>query len=178
MSDDRPLLSTARFDIVERSYRSPDGALHRRAIVLHPGAVTILPVFDDGRICLIRNFRPAIGRELFELPAGTLEPGEAPLATATRELEEETGYKAGKLEHLFTLYPSPGILDEKMHIFLATELTQGQTKFDDDEQITAKPFSFRDLRLQLKANNIKDGKTIAALGYLFTFKPWLGEEAK
>ena len=91
MSDDRPLLSTARFDIVERSYRSPDGVQHRRAIVLHPGAVTILPVFDDGRICLIRNFRPAVGRELFELPAGTLEPDEPPLATAERELAERAG---------------------------------------------------------------------------------------
>jgi ADP-ribose pyrophosphatase len=73
------------------------------------------------------------------------------------------------------MFPSPGILDEKMHIFLATDLKDGKTKFDEDEQISVKPFTFKDLRIQLKANNIKDGKTIAALGYLFTFKPWLGE---
>jgi ADP-ribose pyrophosphatase len=72
------------------------------------------------------------------------------------------------------MFPSPGILDEKMHIFIATELTKGTQKFDDDEEISIKPFSFKELRIQLKANNIKDGKTIASLGYLMVFKPWLG----
>jgi len=163
MSDDRPLLSTARFDIVERSYRSPDGALHRRAIVLHPGAVTILPVFDDGRICLIRNFRPAIGRELFELPAGTLEPGEAPLATATRELEEETGYVAASIEPLREFWMSPGILNERMHLFLARGLRPGKASLDAGE-IVAPHIVAREEALAMVADGrIEDAKSLVGL---------------
>lgn len=163
MSDDRPLLSTARFNVVERSYRSPDGALHRRAVVLHPGAVTILPVFDDGRICLIRNFRPAVGRELYELPAGTLEPGEAPLATATRELEEETGYVAASIEPLREFWMSPGILNERMYLFLARGLQPGKPALDAGE-IVAPHIVTREEALAMVADGrIEDAKTLVGL---------------
>ena len=163
MSDDRPLLSTARFDIVERSYRSPDGALHRRAIVLHPGAVTILPVFDDGRICLIRNFRPAIGRELFELPAGTLEPGEAPLATATRELEEETGYVAASIEPLREFWMSPGILNERMHLFLARGLRPGKAALDAGESVAPYIVAREEALAMVADGRIEDAKSLVGL---------------
>jgi len=166
------------FKIASVTLRNAEGKEVRRDVIEHPGAACVVPMLDKDTVLLIEQWRIGAKRALWEIPAGTLDPGEDPLACAARELEEETGYKAGKLEHLLTLYPSPGILDEKMHIFLATELTKGQTNFDEDEQITAKPFSFKELRIQLKANNIKDGKTIAALGYLFTFKPWLGADDK
>ncbi|MBE7492755.1 MAG: NUDIX hydrolase [Planctomycetes bacterium] len=164
------------FAVASVTLKTGDGREVVRDVIEHPGAACVIPMLDKDTVLLIEQWRIGAKRPLWEIPAGTLDPGEDPLACAARELEEETGYKAGKLEHLFTFFPSPGILDEKMHIFLATELTRGRTKFDEDEQITAKAFSFRDLRMQLKANNIKDGKTIAALGYLFTFKPWLGAE--
>lgn len=163
MSDDRPLLSTARFDIVERSYHSPDGALHRRAIVLHPGAVTILPVFDDGRICLIRNFRPAVGCELFELPAGTLEPGEAPLATATRELEEETGYVAASIEPLREFWMSPGILNERMHLFLARGLRPGTVSLDAGEIVAPHIVSGEEALAMVADGRIEDAKSLVGL---------------
>jgi ADP-ribose pyrophosphatase len=170
-----PAYDGKAFKVATVTLQRPDGREVRRDVIEHPGAACIVPMLDKDTVLLIEQWRIGAKRPLWEIPAGTLDPGEDPLACAARELEEETGYKAGKLEHLFTMFPSPGILDEKMHIFLATDLQPGRTKFDDDEQITAKPFSFKDLRIQLKANNIKDGKTIAALGYLFTFKPWLGE---
>lgn len=163
------------FKVATVALQRDDGKEVLRDVIEHPGAACVVPMLDKETVLLIEQWRIGAKRPLWEIPAGTLDPGEDPLACAARELEEETGYKAGKLEHLFTMFPSPGILDEKMHIFLATDLTPGKTKFDDDEQIIAKPFTFKDLRIQLKANNIKDGKTIAALGYLFTFKPWLGE---
>ena len=164
------------FKVAKVTLQNDEGKEITRDVVEHPGAACIIPMPDKDSVLLIEQWRIGAKRPLWEIPAGTLDPGEDPLACAARELEEETGFKAGKLEHLFTMYPSPGILDEKMHIFIATDLSQGQTKFDEDEDIKAKKFTFRDLRIQLKANNIKDGKTIAALGYLMVFKPYLGKE--
>lgn len=164
------------FKIARVSLQNGDGNELSRDVVEHPGAACVIPMVDEKTVLLIRQWRIGAKRELWEIPAGTLDPGEDPLACAARELEEETGRKAGKLEHLFTMFPSPGILDEKMHIFLATELREGEQNLEDDEEIQVKAFDFRDLRVQLKANNIKDGKTIAALGYLMVFKPWLGRE--
>jgi ADP-ribose pyrophosphatase len=164
------------FNVSRVTLENEEGKQVTRDVVEHQGAACIVPMLDKDTVLLIEQWRIGAKRPLWEIPAGTLDPGEDPLACAARELEEETGYKAGKLEHLFTMFPSPGILDEKMHIFIATELSEGTQKLDDDEEIVMKPFSFRDLRIQLKANNIKDGKTIATLGYLMIFKPWLGKE--
>lgn len=163
------------FDVSRVTLADNNGKEIVREVIEHPGAACIIPMLDNKTVLLIEQWRIGAKRALLEIPAGTIDKGEAPLECAARELEEETGYKAGKLEHLFTMYPSPGILDEKMHIFIATELTKGEPNPDEDEVIDLKPMSFRDLRIQLKANNIKDGKTIAALGYLLVFKPYLGE---
>jgi ADP-ribose pyrophosphatase len=162
------------FKVARVTLQNDAGNEVTRDVIEHPGAACVIPMLDKDTVLLIEQWRIGAKRPLWEIPAGTLDPGEDPLACAARELEEETGFKAGKLEHLFTMFPSPGILDEKMHIFIATELSKGEQKLDDDEDIKIKPFSFRDLRVQLKANNLKDGKTIAALGYLMVFKPYLG----
>jgi ADP-ribose pyrophosphatase len=162
------------FKVCTVTLENADGKAVTRDVIEHPGAACIVPMIDKETVLLVEQWRVGAKKALWEIPAGTLDPGEDPLACAARELEEETGLKAGKLEHLFTLYPSPGILDEKMHIFLATDLKPGQQNLDDDEEIVMKQFTFRDLRIQLKANNIKDGKTIAALSYMMVFKPWLG----
>jgi ADP-ribose pyrophosphatase len=169
-----PMYDGRLFKVTKVTLQNSAGKEVKRDVIEHPGAACIIPMLDEQTVLLIEQWRIGAKRALWEIPAGTLDPGEDPLACAARELEEETGYKAGKLEHLFTMFPSPGILDEKMYIFIATELSQGKQSFDDDEEITIKPFTFKDLRIQLKANNIKDGKTIAALGYLMVFKPWLG----
>src|SRR5437763_13438327 len=89
-----------------------DGAVVRRDIVLHPGAVAILPLIDAGHVCLLRNYRPALGTELWEIPAGTLELNEPPAEAAVRELAEETGYQASRWTKLTELIPSPGVLSE------------------------------------------------------------------
>lgn len=163
------------FNIARVTLQNDQGDTIEREVIEHPGAACIIPMLDNDTVLLIEQWRIGAKRPLLEIPAGTLDPGEDPMACAARELEEETGYKPGKLEHLFTMFPSPGILDEKMHIFVATGLTPGTQKLDADEDIKGKPYSFKELRIQLKANNIKDGKTIAALGYLMVFKPFLGQ---
>src|SRR6188768_3455391 len=102
----------------------------------HPGASVILPLLDEDKIVMIRNYRVAIDKELWELPAGTLEPGEPPLETAYRELEEETGYRAAEMEPLPTFYTSPGINNELMYPFIARKLTPTEQKLDAGEQIS------------------------------------------
>jgi ADP-ribose pyrophosphatase len=170
------LLEGPAFNVARVTLMDDAGKEHIRDVVEHPGAACVIPMLDKDSVVLVEQWRPGAKKPLWEIPAGALDPGEDPMSCAARELREETGYTAGKLEHLFTMYPSPGILDEKMHIFLATELTEGQQDLDGDEQIRVKVFSFKDLRIQIKANNMKDGKTIAALGYMMIFKPWLGRD--
>jgi ADP-ribose pyrophosphatase len=103
------LLATRRFRVVRHVQTGADGREHVKETIQHPGAVAILPLLDDDRVCLIHNFRIAVGKTLIELPAGTLEPGEDPAATASRELIEETGYRGERLEKLCEFSMSPGI---------------------------------------------------------------------
>src|SRR3569623_3611092 len=116
------LLTAAKFRVVSETITTGGGKTKTRDIVRHPGACVIVPLLDDGRVCLIRNFRIAVGRTLIELPAGTLEPPEPPEVAAARELEEETGYRADAVMPLCEFFMSPGILNERMHLYLATGL--------------------------------------------------------
>src|SRR5580698_7898710 len=111
-----------------------DGQIIRRDAILHPGAVVILPVLDRDHVVLLRNHRFVIGQTLWEVPAGTVEPDEPLQACAERELAEETGYVAGKWQSLGFLYASPGVMDEKLHLFIAQELIPGPAKPEPDEQ--------------------------------------------
>jgi ADP-ribose pyrophosphatase len=137
-----------------------------REIVRHPGAAVLLPVTSDGRVILIRQFRYAAGETLLEVPAGTLDPGETPEETALRELVEETGYHANRLEKLAEFFPSPGILAERMHLFLATELEKREASPDADEslEIVELPWE-RALALE-PGKDVRDAKTIVALSFL------------
>lgn len=171
-----PVFEGPMFKVSRVTLQNADGHQMTRDVIEHPGAACVIPMTGKDEVLLVEQWRIGAKRPLLEIPAGTLDPGEDPIACAERELEEETGFKAGRLEHLFTMFPSPGILDEKMHIFVAMDLTKGEQKLDDDEDITLKRLNFKDVRMQLKANNIKDGKTIAALSYLMVFKPYLGKE--
>src|SRR5687768_8249828 len=114
---------------------TPDGKTIRRDAVRHPGAVVILPVLDAEQVVLLKNFRFVVGETLWEVPAGTREPDEPLETRARRELLEETGYTAAKWRSLGFLYASPGLLDEKLHLFVAEELTPGAAMPEPDEQL-------------------------------------------
>ncbi len=163
MNQGKLLLTTPRFRVEMAAHTKADGSRHERAVIRHPGAVTILPMVDEQHVCLIRNYRVAVGETLVELPAGTLEPPEAPVVTARRELIEETGYRAGKLEQLSTFYLSPGVLDECMYLFLATELTAGPAQREPNEEIENLVVSWDEAISWASDGTIHDAKTIVAL---------------
>lgn len=140
-----------------------DGSRHMREICVHPGAVVILPLMQDQTVLMIRNYRYTVGEYLLELPAGTLEPQEDPINCAGRELLEETGYVADRLQYLTSIYASPGILTEKMHIYVATGLKADQAKPDEGEQIELQPMSWKKCIEGIRTGLIVDSKTIATL---------------
>src|SRR5262249_257010 len=121
----------------------PDGQTVERDVVLHPGAVAILPLVDEERLCLVRNRRPIVGETLLEVPAGTLEPRETPEAAAIRELAEETGYQAEQWRKLTMFLPSPGVLSERTHLFLARDLTPGPQRLEKDEELQPQIVSWK-----------------------------------
>jgi ADP-ribose pyrophosphatase len=161
--------SSNRFNIERVVQTTPDGSEHIREIVRHPGAVVILPLLDDGRVVFVRNYRVAVRETLIELPAGTLDHAEAPPATALRELAEETGYRAEKIKHLCTFCMSPGILDEKMYLFLARGLTQGKMALEPGEDIQPYVCDWDRAISLIRSGEIHDAKTLVALLYYDRF---------
>ncbi len=157
------LLVTRKFRVVRHVATGRDGKPHVKDVVVHPGAVTILPLLDDGRVCLIRNERVAAGKTLIELPAGTLEPGEDPAVTAHRELIEETGYRAGRVEKLCEFFMSPGILSERMYVFVAHGLQAGASSLEPGENIEPLVTSWNDAMRMAMDGSIEDAKTLVAL---------------
>ncbi len=139
------------------------GKRHAQEVVVHPGAVVILPFLEPERILLIRNRRYTIGQTLLELPAGTLEKGEEPMNCAGRELVEETGYLAGRMAVIGNFFSSPGILSEKMYAFAAYDLEKTERSLDEGEEIEVQPTSLSDAINMIHSGEIHDGKTIAAL---------------
>jgi ADP-ribose pyrophosphatase len=134
-----------------------------REVVVHPGAVVILPLLSPSRIVLIRNRRYSIRQSLLELPAGTLEKGEPPINCAGRELQEETGYIAGRLQPLGAFFSSPGILTEKLYAFAAYDLEKSKTALQDDEEIENREMEFDQAIEMIRTGEIADAKTIATL---------------
>lgn len=142
--------------------RLPDGAVSTREVVLHPGAVAILPIFHDEKILLVRQYRHPVGARLWEIPAGKLEQGEDALTCAKRELLEETGYEAAVWEKLLSFYTSPGFCDEQITLFLARELSKA-TEPAPGEIAAQGLFHSRQLEEMAKSGEIRDGKTLLAL---------------
>jgi ADP-ribose pyrophosphatase len=136
---------------------------HTYQIVRHPGGVGVLPLHRDGTVSLIRQLRPAVDCFMLELPAGRLEPGEEPARCGLRELAEETGIVAGRLESLGVIHPSPGVFDEVVHLFLATELVQGEADPEHYEDIEVVNLPLQEAVRMALDGSITDGKTAMAL---------------
>jgi len=151
------------FDVVLEKVTLPNGAVKDREIVRHPGAAAMVPLLDDGRVVLIKQYRHAVGQFLWEVPAGTLEPNEDPLACARRELVEETGYEAETFEKLTKIWPALGYTDEHVHIFIATGLTMAEQNLQDDEVLDAEPTAFDTALEMITRGEIQDAKTIIGL---------------
>lgn len=141
----------------------PNGEPIRRDMILHPGAVVILPIVDRDHVCLLRNYRFVIGDTLWEVPAGTLEPGEPIEQAAIRELAEETGYVAKNWRYLNYFYASPGVLDEKLHLFVAQDLTPGPARPEADEQLEPRVVPWADALKMVFDGTITDAKTATAI---------------
>lgn len=150
------------FDIRVDEIREGD-IEYKREIIVHKGSAVIVPVFDDGTVALVRQYRHASGEYLLEIPAGTLELGEDPKIGAIRELEEEIGVTAANVEKLTEFFVSPGFLTEKMHVYLATGLTEVGQKLETDEILTIERHSIPNLLEMIKDGEIQDAKTMVGL---------------
>jgi ADP-ribose pyrophosphatase len=136
-------------------------------VIRHQGASAVVPLQEDGSVLLIRQYRHAAGGFIYEIPAGKLDPGENPLTCAERELEEETGRRAGHLEHLLTFFTTPGFTDEIIHIYLATELIPGVQNLEHDEVLEVVEMPLEHALQRIADGTIRDGKTIIGLQTAF-----------
>ena len=136
---------------------------YKREIITHKGSIVIVPVFPDKTVALVRQYRHAAGEYLLEIPAGTLEKYESADAGAARELEEEIGVRAGRIEKLTEFYVSPGFLSEKMFVYLATDLRETKQNLEADELLTVERFSFPELFEKIKTGEIEDAKTMVGV---------------
>lgn len=167
------LLESRLFKVV-RSTIKQNASEYERDIIKHNGSAVIVAVFTDNTVALVRQYRHAAQKFLLELPAGSIEKGETSEECASREIIEEIGFMAGKIEKLTEFYVSPGFLDEKMFVFLATELTEVGQNLDDDEFLEVERLSFPEVYQKIKNDEFEDAKTMLSLilagtklGFLF-----------
>lgn len=169
------------FDVRRETVKEPSGLETTREFVVHHGSVVVLPVFEDGRILLVCQYRHSVGDYLWELVAGRMEPGEDPLSGAKRELLEETGYSARSWQQILDIFPTPGFVSERMVIFTARGLRAGIAQPEEDERITTRSFFPRELDDWIREGKLRDAKSIAAILYYLRFgapqpqapaKPW------
>ena len=158
-----------KFSVKVEDHILPSGVKATSEIVEYIGATVILPLLDKNTILLLKQYRPSIRKWIYEIPAGTLEPNEAPYECAARELEEETGYNAGLLVKMFEMYTAPGYSTEKLHSFLALNLQSGAAYLDQDEEISVEKTSLDKALQMISTNEICDGKTIATILYYTKF---------
>jgi ADP-ribose pyrophosphatase len=159
------------FTVQVESITQPNGMPLEAEMVRHPGSVVLVPVADDGSLVLVRQYRHAVGRHVWELPAGTLKPGEVPESAAARECQEEIGLIPGRLDYLGAYYPTPGYCDEIMHFYRATALREPGANdpvahADEDEDIETVRFDRDTMRGMIASGEIVDLKTIGGLALL------------
>ena len=143
--------------------RLPNGETVELETIRHPGAAAVVPVKDDGTVVLIRQFRHAASGFIYEIPAGKLHPGEDPLHCASRELEEEVGYRASSFELLSSIFTAPGFADEVIHVYKATGLTKGRQQLDRDEVLDVIEMPLAEAVGKIADGIIRDAKTIVGL---------------
>lgn len=168
VTDSRQVFDGKLIKVRVDEVRMPDGSVHRREVVEHPGAVAIVPVLPSGEIVLVRQYRHAIGQQTLELPAGTREPGEEPLQTAIRELREETGYRSDSVRELVRFFVSPGWANEELIVYVANDITPGQDHPEPDEDLWVVNVRPEDVATWIKRGEIVDAKTMVGL------LAWLG----
>jgi ADP-ribose pyrophosphatase len=151
------------FDLFLEKVALPNGVVLEREVVRHPGAAAMVPFLDEDTVILIRQYRHAVDRYLWEIPAGTLEKGENPMDCARRELVEEIGYEADELEKITELLPAPGYTDECIHIFSARRLRISKQSLDDDEVLEAQAVAFDKAIDMIGKGDIQDAKSIVGL---------------
>lgn len=157
--------SNPYFSVTDDVLMDPEGIQIRRVTIRHPGSSSVMPVDAKGRILLVRQYRHAAGESMWELPAGRIDAGEKPLQAAKRELAEETGYRAANWKKLLMFYSSPGILEERQHVFLATGLRLGEKlPVYEDERVTMRWFTSKELDAMITKGKLADAKTLC--GYL------------
>ena len=158
------------FEVVADQVIWPNGKKVKRSLIIHPGISVMVPVLDTDRLILIKQYRYGSKNLLWELPAGTINPGETPLQCAKREIEEEIGYKAKRLEKMISCYSSPHFSTEIVHCFVANDLIKTKINPDDDEIIEAKVFPVKKVKDMINGGKIQDAKTLVTLFYYLNYK--------
>ena len=162
-TESQSIFRGAVFEVVRDRLREENGFEIVREIVRHSGGAGCLPLFDDGRIALVKQYRHPARRELLEIPAGKIESGETPLACATRELEQEIGFRAGRIEALAEFYSTPGFCEERLYVYLATDLQPVEQNLDHDEFVEVVYLPFTEAVIMAERGEFEDSKTIIAL---------------
>ncbi|MCA1054716.1 NUDIX hydrolase [Rossellomorea aquimaris] len=155
-------------DLQVDEVKLPNGKTSKRELIKHPGAVAVIALTPEGKIVMVEQYRKALETSIVEIPAGKLEPGEEPIITAARELEEETGYGCEKLDHLISFYTSPGFADEIVHLYVAENITPLETarELDEDEFVELLEVTVDEALELMKEKRIYDAKTAFAVQYL------------
>ena len=159
-----PIFGIRRDEVIE-----PGGVRATREVITHPGSVVVLPVLPDRRILLIRQYRHATRQYLWELVAGRMDSGETPAIAASRELIEETGFRARRFRIFLDVFPTPGFLEERMFILVAEGLTAGEAEPEEDEKIISRAYSQRQLEAMIRTGKLRDAKSIAGILFYFRF---------
>jgi ADP-ribose pyrophosphatase len=152
-----------KIDLALQSVLLADGTYADREVIVHRGAVALVPMVDDRHVCLVENRRYSVGKMLLEVPAGTIDLGESPEQTAVRELQEETGFRAGEIRRVRDWYVSPGVITERMYLFLCKNLEPGPPHLELDERLKTVIVPWEQALAMVEDGRIEDAKTMLAL---------------
>ncbi len=161
--DRREVYNGKRVHLVIDKLKTPDDKYVDWELIVHPGAAAVIPIDNDGKIIMVRQYRNAVDDYVLEIPAGILEDGEDPKLCAYRELQEETGYRSDNMQYFYKFYSCIGICDEVIHIFVANGLSKGKQNLDEDEYVTVEKYDLDTLINMIFKGEIVDNKTISAL---------------
>jgi ADP-ribose pyrophosphatase len=163
MTERHLIYKGVKIDLALQRVVLADGSLQEREVVVHRGAVALVPMVDADHVCLLKHYRYAASETLIEVPAGTIDAGESPDATAPRELAEETGYRAGRITRLGDWWVSPGVFTERMYLYLCEDLIPGPTRHQPDERMEPMVVAWDEAMAMTRDGRIRDAKTIVAL---------------